>query len=137
MASNSANSIAKPRLYWMGGLLLLWVGAICARLVYLQIFDYGEFQARAQHQQQRAFETSPIRGVVYDRNGRELGYSALSTLEGMLPPHTALKYEGVVESGAPLAVWRETPYDPSPLIGAREVQVELPLKDLPDPPACK
>jgi len=72
VASNSANSIAKPRLYWMGGLLLLWVGAICARLVYLQIFDYGEFQARAQHQQQRAFETSPIRGVVYDRNGKEL-----------------------------------------------------------------
>ena len=56
----------------MGGLLLLWVCAICARLVYLQIFAYGEFQARAQHQQQRAFETSPIRGVVYDRNGKEL-----------------------------------------------------------------
>ena len=72
MASNSASSVAKPRLYWMGGVLLLWVCAICARLVYLQIFAYGEFQARAQHQQQRAFETSPIRGVVYDRNGKEL-----------------------------------------------------------------
>ena len=56
----------------MGGVLLLWVCAICARLVYLQIFAYGEFLARAQHQQQRAFETSPIRGVVYDRNGKEL-----------------------------------------------------------------
>ena len=72
MASNSATSVAKPRLYWMGGLLLLWICAICARLIYLQIFAYGEFQARAQHQQQRAFETSPIRGVVYDRNGKEL-----------------------------------------------------------------
>ena len=72
MASNSASNVAKPRLYWMGGLLLLWVCAICVRLVYLQIFAYGEFQARAQHQQQRAFETSPIRGVVYDRNGKEL-----------------------------------------------------------------
>ena len=72
MASYSANSVAKPRLHWMGGLLLLWVCAICARLVYLQVFAYGEFQARAQHQQQRAFETSPIRGVVYDRNGKEL-----------------------------------------------------------------
>jgi cell division protein FtsI (penicillin-binding protein 3) len=72
VASNSASNVAKPRLYWMGGLLLLWVCAICARLVYLQIFAYGEFQARAQHQQQRAFETSPIRGVVYDRNGKEL-----------------------------------------------------------------
>ncbi len=56
----------------MCGLLLLWVCAICVRLVYLQIFSYGDFQARAQHQQQRAFETSPIRGVVYDRNGQPL-----------------------------------------------------------------
>jgi cell division protein FtsI (penicillin-binding protein 3) len=56
----------------MGGLLLLWVCAICARLIYLQVFAYGEFQARAQHQQQRAFETSPIRGVVYDRHGQAL-----------------------------------------------------------------
>jgi len=72
VATNNANSVAKPRLYWMGGLLLLWVCAIAVRLVYLQIFAYGEFQARAQHQQQRAFETSPIRGVVYDRNGKEL-----------------------------------------------------------------
>lgn len=72
MASNSDSGVAKPRLYWMGGLLLLWFCAICLRLVYLQIFAYGEFQQRAHHQQQRAFETSPIRGVIYDRNGQSL-----------------------------------------------------------------
>lgn len=72
MASKTDSGVAKPRLYWMGGLLLLWFCAICLRLVYLQIFAYGEFQVRAHHQQQRAFETSPIRGVIYDRNGQSL-----------------------------------------------------------------
>ncbi len=72
MASKNDSGVAKPRLYWIGGVLLLWVCAIFARLVYLQVFAYGEFQTRAHHQQQRAFETSPIRGVVYDRNGQAL-----------------------------------------------------------------
>jgi cell division protein FtsI (penicillin-binding protein 3) len=56
----------------MGGVLLVWVCLICLRLVYLQVFAYGEFQKRAEHQHERAFETSPIRGVVYDRNGQAL-----------------------------------------------------------------
>ena len=43
--------------------------------------------------------------AVADQHGRRLGYSALAALEGMLPPGQALRYDGVVESGAPLAVW--------------------------------
>jgi cell division protein FtsI (penicillin-binding protein 3) len=49
--------------------------AICLRLVYLQIFCYGDFERRAQHQQQRSFDLSPKRGVIYDRAGRELAMS--------------------------------------------------------------
>ncbi|HEY6301733.1 MAG TPA: penicillin-binding transpeptidase domain-containing protein [Terriglobales bacterium] len=45
------------------------------RLVYLQIFCYGDFERRAQHQQQRSFDLSPKRGVIYDRAGRELAMS--------------------------------------------------------------
>ena len=44
-------------------------------LVYLQIFCYGDFQHRAQHQQQRSFDLSPKRGIIYDRAGRELAMS--------------------------------------------------------------
>jgi hypothetical protein len=66
-----------------------------------------------------------------DRNGRQLGYAALSTLEGMLSPGTQLEYSGVVESGAPLAIWKPNPRTPSGLLGALQVEVELPLKDLP------
>jgi cell division protein FtsI (penicillin-binding protein 3) len=73
-ASTSSNG-ARFRLYALSGLLCLWLLAICVRLVYLQIFCYGDFQRRAQHQQQRSFDLSAKRGVIYDRAGRELAMS--------------------------------------------------------------
>ncbi len=68
---NSANK----RLYLLGAILVLWAGAICLRLGYLQIFRYGEFEQRAQHQQQRTTEVAARRGIIYDRAGRELAMS--------------------------------------------------------------
>src|SRR5450755_4350591 len=53
----------------------MWCFGICIRLTYLQIFRYGSFAERAQHQQQRTAELSPRRGVIYDRAGRELAMS--------------------------------------------------------------
>jgi cell division protein FtsI (penicillin-binding protein 3) len=75
MAANTSSNGARFRLYTLSGLLCLWLLAICVRLVYLQIFCYGEFERRAQHQQQRSFDLSPKRGVIYDRAGRELAMS--------------------------------------------------------------
>jgi hypothetical protein len=66
-----------------------------------------------------------------DRHGRQLGYAALSTLEGMLPPATRLEFAGVVESGAPLATWKRVSRKASSALGAVRVEVELPLKTLP------
>ncbi len=73
-AATSRNS-TNIRLYLLGGLLLLWCCGICTRLVYLQIFRYGDFQQRAQHQQQRTTDVAPKRGIIYDRAGRELAMS--------------------------------------------------------------
>jgi cell division protein FtsI (penicillin-binding protein 3) len=73
-ASTSRNS-ANLRLYLLGAFLLFWFCGICLRLVYLQIFQYGEFEQRASHQQQRTIEISPKRGIIYDRAGRELAMS--------------------------------------------------------------
>ncbi|HTD97028.1 MAG TPA: penicillin-binding protein, partial [Edaphobacter sp.] len=42
------------------------------RLVWLQVFRHGDFVERAAKQQQRTFEVAPRRGVLYDRNLREL-----------------------------------------------------------------
>ena len=75
MAASTPRNSSALRLYILGGILLLWFCAICLRLVYLQIFQYGEFQQRASRQQQRTVEISPKRGVIYDRAGRELAMS--------------------------------------------------------------
>jgi cell division protein FtsI (penicillin-binding protein 3) len=75
VAASTSSNDARFRLYALSGLLCLWLLAICLRLVYLQVFCYGDFQRRAQHQQQRSFDLSPKRGVIYDRAGRELAMS--------------------------------------------------------------
>ncbi len=75
MAASPSSNGARFRLYALSGLLCLWLLAICVRLVYLQIFCYGDFERRAQRQQQRSFDLSPKRGVIYDRAGRELAMS--------------------------------------------------------------
>jgi cell division protein FtsI (penicillin-binding protein 3) len=63
------------RLWWLAALLVFWCAVICSRLVYLQIFRYGEFEQRAHHQQQRTADVDAPRGIVYDRAGRELAMS--------------------------------------------------------------
>ena len=66
-----------PRLRWLvvWVLAVVWMAAVLARLSYLQLFCYGEYLAKAQRQQQRIFEISPMRGTIYDRRGRELAVS--------------------------------------------------------------
>ena len=75
MAKENKSNGSELRLYIFGGLMLLWVVAIGARLLDLQVFHYGDFEHRAQRQQQRTFEISPRRGLVYDRSGNELAMS--------------------------------------------------------------
>ena len=73
----SKSTAANHRLYILGGLLLLWLSVICLRLVYLQIFRYGDFQQRADHQQQRSINVSAKRGIIFDRQGNELAMSIM------------------------------------------------------------
>ena len=75
MSASTARNSTNLRLYILAGVFVLWCSAISARLVYLQIFRYGNFEHRAQHQQQRTEEVSARRGIIYDRQGRELAMS--------------------------------------------------------------
>jgi cell division protein FtsI (penicillin-binding protein 3) len=56
----------------------LWAGAIAGRLFWLQIVQHREYVERAAKQQQRTFEVAPRRGVLYDRNLRELAMTVLA-----------------------------------------------------------
>lgn len=51
---------------------VFWTAAIGIRLVWLQVVRHGDFVERAARQQQRTFEVAPRRGVLYDRNLKEL-----------------------------------------------------------------
>jgi len=65
---------------------------------------------------------------VADRNGRQLAYAALETLESMPPPNTAFEYQGPVVSGATLGTWSHGSLEPKELernaefrVGVREI----------------
>jgi cell division protein FtsI (penicillin-binding protein 3) len=63
----------KQTRFWIVCLFfLLWAGAITMRLFWLQIVRHSDYVERAQKQQQRTFEVAPRRGILYDRNMREL-----------------------------------------------------------------
>ena len=65
----------RTRIFYLAILIALGLAAVVGRLVQLQIFQYGDYLARARRQQQRIVEVSPPRGVVYDRNLHELAMS--------------------------------------------------------------
>jgi len=56
-------------------ILVFWMLLIGARLVYLQAAQHEWLKARARAQQQGVAETSPLRGLVVDRAGRDLARS--------------------------------------------------------------
>jgi hypothetical protein len=69
-----------------------------------------------------------------DRNGRQLGYAALSTLTALPPPSTQYRYQGPVVSGATLGVWEyEEIAEPERLAAirrwqCRQEQIPLPYR---------
>ncbi len=68
---------------------------------------------------------------VADQHGAQLGFAALATLNDMPSPATRLAYDGVVESGAPLAIWKPESAPVSRQLLAKCVTVDLPLKQWP------
>jgi hypothetical protein len=52
---------------------------------------------------------------IADRNGRQLGYAALSALEALPPAGTRFTYAGPVVSGTTIGTWRHEPLDPGTL----------------------
>jgi cell division protein FtsI (penicillin-binding protein 3) len=69
--------IRRVRFVYVAMFFCAWAGAIAFRLGWLQVVRHGEFVERAARQQQRTFEVAPRRGVLYDRNLRELAMTVL------------------------------------------------------------
>jgi cell division protein FtsI (penicillin-binding protein 3) len=64
--------IRRVRFAYVALFFCFWTAAIGLRLAWLQVVRHGDFVERAAKQQQRTFEVAPRRGVLYDRNLREL-----------------------------------------------------------------
>jgi cell division protein FtsI (penicillin-binding protein 3) len=67
-----ATPMKLARFWLVCAFFLFWACAIATRLFWLQIIRHSDYVERADKQQQRTFEVAPRRGVLYDRNMREL-----------------------------------------------------------------
>src|SRR5580692_3122115 len=64
--------IRRIRFAYVALFFCIWTGLIAVRLAWLQVVRHSDFVHRAALQQQRTFEVAPRRGMMYDRNLREL-----------------------------------------------------------------
>ena len=69
--------IRRVRFAWVALFFCAWAAAIGVRLTWLQGVKRDEWVHRAAMQQQRTFEVAPRRGVLYDRNLKELAMTTL------------------------------------------------------------
>jgi hypothetical protein len=84
-------------------------------------------------------ETGPKEGFVgdvdvADRNGRQVGYAALSALESLPPPQTRFEYTGPVVSGATIGTWKHVPLKEGDLQRASRFRCRRWTIELPYPP---
>jgi cell division protein FtsI/penicillin-binding protein 2 len=71
----ATNKASEHRLSVIQIVIIVWMAAIGAKLVWLQVKQHDWLVARASRQQQAAIDLSPLRGVIRDRNGDELARS--------------------------------------------------------------
>ena len=69
--------IRRQRFAFVALFFVGWMLAICGRLVWLQVFQHPKWVSIAAKQQTGAFEVAPRRGVLYDRNLKELAMTIL------------------------------------------------------------
>jgi cell division protein FtsI (penicillin-binding protein 3) len=73
---STSNKASEKRLSIIQVVIIVWMMAIGTKLVWLQVKQHDWLVARAGEQQQAEISLSPLRGVIYDRNGAELARSA-------------------------------------------------------------
>lgn len=72
----STNKMPKNRLRTIQIILAFWLLVICSRLLWLQVKEQPFLSGRAHRQQQATLPLTPMRGVIYDRNGYEMARSS-------------------------------------------------------------
>jgi len=83
--TKSRPDVSSGRALYVAAFIGFWMLVVCARLVYLQFSQYESLVSRARQQQQNSIETSPQRGELLDRQGRQLARS-VQTVSLFLDP---------------------------------------------------
>ena len=83
--SKSRPDVSLSRALFVAAFIGFWMLIVCARLVYLQFSQYENLANRARQQQQNSIDTSPQRGELLDRQGRQLAQS-VQTVSLFLDP---------------------------------------------------
>jgi cell division protein FtsI (penicillin-binding protein 3) len=91
--TESQPDVSTRRTLFVAAFVAFWMLGISARLVYLQISKHDKLVARAHKQQQEAIETNPMRGLVLDRQERELART-IDTTSVFIAPDEFDKNEG-------------------------------------------
>ncbi|HEY9126094.1 MAG TPA: penicillin-binding protein, partial [Acidobacteriaceae bacterium] len=101
--------------FWIVALgLLVWAALIVSKFFWLQIMRHQEFVEKAEKQQQHTFEVAPRRGVLYDRNLRELAMTVQADSVFAVPSeiedkkaaaHTLAQLVHVRDENSPVDAW--------------------------------
>ncbi len=89
--------IRRVRFVWVAIFFMFWSSIIGGRLFWLQVFRHRDWVDRASKQQQRTFEVAPRRGVLYDRNLRELAVTVLAESVYAVPSELGANRTNVAE----------------------------------------
>jgi cell division protein FtsI (penicillin-binding protein 3) len=84
--SKSRPDVSFGRALLVAAVIGFWMLVVAARLVYLQVSQHEGLVGRARQQQQNAIETTPQRGNLLDRHGRELARS-IQTVSLFVDPY--------------------------------------------------
>ena len=100
LARLSTESKTRPdasirRALFVAAFIVFWVAVISVRLVYLQVTQHERLGERARLQQQESIETEAERGVLLDRNERELARSVQT--ESIFLDSASLGNEGDID----------------------------------------
>ena len=87
--------IRRVRFAYVAIFFCFWTLAIAGRLIWLQVIQHSQWVNLAARQQTGAFEVSPRRGVLYDRNLKELAVTVQVDSIYAVPSELGENREGV------------------------------------------
>ncbi|MFW5986346.1 MAG: stage V sporulation protein D [Halanaerobiales bacterium] len=83
---NHPHLLVKKRIIFLFLIIFLMIILLTARLVWIQVINSDEYQNKALDQRKIELKVEPKRGIIYDRQGRELAVSASSETVVAIPP---------------------------------------------------